>query len=381
MGYIALYSTVVVFLVLYLYVEARRHQENINAIPLRIHVNGTRGKSSVTRLIAAGLRAGGHCVVAKTTGTEAKIIYPDGNEEKIVRRGPANVRENIKVVETAVKVGATALVVECMALNPELQKFCEEKLIKSTIGVITNIRMDHEDVMGNSIEAIARALSNTVPVSGTLVTTPEAERLLEKYCKEDRRVTASERELDNSLLQGFNYEVISANVALALKVCELAGVERKTAIEGMRLATPDAGNLKVNIVAMQNGKAKFINALAANDPESTKLLWDNFVKEDESVIVFLNCRKDREYRTLQLGKLFSQMNIGYFILAGDTAGAKAMLVKQGVDANQIFLLKSNPVFEDLLLVINSLSIHDVTVFAAGNVKGLSSQFVSQMNGG
>ena len=75
------------------------------------------------------------------------------------------------------------------------------------------------------------------------------------------------------------------------------------------------------------------------------------------------------------------MNIGYFILAGDTTGAKAMLVKQGVDANQIFLLKSNPVFEDLLLVINSLSIHDVTVFAAGNVKGLSSQFVSQMNGG
>ena len=37
--------------------EYWRHQRNVKAIPIRIHVNGTRGKSSVTRLIAAGLRA------------------------------------------------------------------------------------------------------------------------------------------------------------------------------------------------------------------------------------------------------------------------------------------------------------------------------------
>ena len=39
--------------------EGIRHRRQLARIPKRIHVNGTRGKSSVTRLIAAGLRAAG----------------------------------------------------------------------------------------------------------------------------------------------------------------------------------------------------------------------------------------------------------------------------------------------------------------------------------
>ena len=52
--------------------EWRRHARNVARIPIRVHVNGTRGKSSVTRLIAAGLRAGGVRTFAKTTGTMAR---------------------------------------------------------------------------------------------------------------------------------------------------------------------------------------------------------------------------------------------------------------------------------------------------------------------
>ena len=35
-----------------------------------VHVNGTRGKSTVSRLIEAGLREGGMRVFCKTTGTD-----------------------------------------------------------------------------------------------------------------------------------------------------------------------------------------------------------------------------------------------------------------------------------------------------------------------
>ncbi|SVD58206.1 uncharacterized protein METZ01_LOCUS411060, partial [marine metagenome] len=49
-------------------VESHYHRLSIAQIPIRIHVNGSRGKSSVTRLIAAGLRAGGLKALAKTTG-------------------------------------------------------------------------------------------------------------------------------------------------------------------------------------------------------------------------------------------------------------------------------------------------------------------------
>ena len=49
---------ITISLVAYGIIEYRRHQNIIYEIPIRIHVNGTRGKSSVTRLIGAGLRAG-----------------------------------------------------------------------------------------------------------------------------------------------------------------------------------------------------------------------------------------------------------------------------------------------------------------------------------
>ncbi|MCH2454865.1 MAG: poly-gamma-glutamate synthase PgsB, partial [Idiomarina sp.] len=53
--------------------EALKHRWLVSRIPVRVHVNGTRGKTSVTRLIAAGLRAGGKRVCAKTTGSAAAV--------------------------------------------------------------------------------------------------------------------------------------------------------------------------------------------------------------------------------------------------------------------------------------------------------------------
>ena len=65
--------------------ESIAHRRNLNRIPIRIHVNGTRGKSSVTRLIAAGLRGAGIRTFAKTTGTLPRMILPDGSEIPVDR--------------------------------------------------------------------------------------------------------------------------------------------------------------------------------------------------------------------------------------------------------------------------------------------------------
>jgi UDP-N-acetylmuramyl tripeptide synthase len=67
---ILVFLLAVAFLI-YGVVEYRVHLANLRAIPIRVHVNGTRGKSSVARLIAAGLRAGDIRTVAKTTGSAA----------------------------------------------------------------------------------------------------------------------------------------------------------------------------------------------------------------------------------------------------------------------------------------------------------------------
>ena len=60
-------------------------------------------------------------------------------------------------IVSAAQLGAQALVIECMALQPELHWLSERKLVRATHGVITNARADHLDVMGPTAADVARA--------------------------------------------------------------------------------------------------------------------------------------------------------------------------------------------------------------------------------
>ena len=143
--------------------ETRRHRRALQAIPIRVHVNGSRGKSSVTRLIAAALREGGIRTVAKVTGSKARLILPDGSEEPVVRLSTPNICEQITILDRARREKAQAMIMECMAVRPDLQKTAEHQIMHSTIGVITNVRPDHLDVMGPTVDDVALNLSSTVP--------------------------------------------------------------------------------------------------------------------------------------------------------------------------------------------------------------------------
>src|SRR5690606_30516118 len=150
--------------------ELALHRRNLARIPIRVHVNGTRGKSSVTRLTAAALREAKIVTCAKTPGTLARMILPDGRELPIFRPAGANIIEQRRIVAAAAANGARALVVECMALQPELQSLSEFKMVRATHAVITNARPDHLDVMGPTEADVAWALSGMVPVGGKLYT-------------------------------------------------------------------------------------------------------------------------------------------------------------------------------------------------------------------
>ena len=77
------------------------HRRRLARIPIRIHVSGTRGKSSVTRLLAAGLNEGGVVAAAKTTGTLARMIFPDQEEIPVYRPLGANIIEQKRVIASA----------------------------------------------------------------------------------------------------------------------------------------------------------------------------------------------------------------------------------------------------------------------------------------
>lgn len=349
------------------------HRRNLGRFRLRIHVNGTRGKSGVTRLIAAGLRAGGGRVFAKVTGTDAKFIYPDGTERGIPRRGPANIREYLRTAKEAVSCGADVLVSECMALRPELQKFCEYRLMKSHIGVITNIRQDHEEIMGADLVSIAASLGRTIPEKGLLVTTAEALALVnaskdaDKKNDEVRAVLSQEVAAEE--LKEFPFEVEADNLAIALAVCELAGVDRQLALAGMRQSMPDVGNLTVSQVQVKNRTIKIINAMAANDPDSSRILWNRYVGKETAAGVLLHARPDRRLRTQSLCSLLVTLHTGPFYLTGDTDFACKCLSKLGINKKSIVCIPEPAMKIVLDCVSEMMDSKAGILFAAGNMKG------------
>ena len=80
------------------------------------------------------------------------------------------IRDRISLIRKFSKIKPDALVIECMAVNPQYQWVSEQKIVKSTLGVITNVRPDHLDEMGISIDQITKSMGNTIPFDGTLVT-------------------------------------------------------------------------------------------------------------------------------------------------------------------------------------------------------------------
>lgn len=222
--------------------EQRRHFDSLNQIPTRVLVNGIRGKSSITRLCAGALRGGGLVTVAKTTGTAARFIHPDATEEPIYRKfGLSNIVEQIGIVRRAATYRPHALVIECMAVMPALQEINQEKLIRSTIGVLCNVREDHLEEMGPTLDDVARSLSRSMPVGGVCVTA-EKDRLhilQEEADKRNCRLVSVDPELvSDAELRGFSWFTFKENVAIALAVAELLGVERQTALQGMWDAPP-----------------------------------------------------------------------------------------------------------------------------------------------
>ena len=116
----------VLFLLIMILLGLEAYQVKRDRALLQHVVYGIRGKSTVTRMIAAGLKSGGWSVFCKTTGTVPRLIGTDGVERPLRRRGKANIREQARVMRMAVREHAQVLVIECMAVDPFPGNLTEE---------------------------------------------------------------------------------------------------------------------------------------------------------------------------------------------------------------------------------------------------------------
>jgi poly-gamma-glutamate synthase PgsB/CapB len=294
---------------LYLLIERLALDSRLRRVPVRICVAGTRGKSSVVRLIAGALREAGLNVLAKTTGSRAALILPDGTERELRRRGLPSILEQKRIVRTAARLGAKILVTEMMSIREECLLAESRRLIRPGVLVLTNVRLDHLDFMGRSREEIAVCLASAFPLHGTVIL-PEEEffPIFEQKGRAlgTKLILARKSVMkDGELAVALPYEEFEANVRLALETIRELGIGEETALRGMAAAPPDFGALRIwDAPRTGLGPAvSFVNAFAANDPGSSSEALDRVMGKPSfsgrMFIGLLNLRDDRGDRTLQ----------------------------------------------------------------------------------
>lgn len=287
------------------------HQRRLEQLDVRVHVNGIRGKSSVTRLVAGVLREGGFVTIAKTTGSAARVIGPRGEETPIARRGAATINEQVDIVERHVTPDVEALVIECMAVRPLYQQYSQDHMVRSDITIITNVREDHQDEMGETLEEIADSMSVTIPRHGTLITAEDRPHLQTRLrrnadARGSRFIYADPSEVLDEDLRGFDYLQFKENVAIGLTVARILDIDRKTALRGMLKSVPDVGVVRLHTHVIRGKRVLWVPLFAANDRESVILTFEllqSYFPQGATVIGILNNRRDRGRRA----ELFAEM--------------------------------------------------------------------------
>jgi gamma-polyglutamate synthase len=289
--------------ILFLAVEHLRLERHRGAIPLRIAVTGTRGKTSVARLLASVLREDGRAVLAKTTGSEAKYVLPDGSEEEIHRLGAPSIIEQKRLLARGAGLGVDAVVAEIMSVHAENHEVEAQRILQPHLVLVTNFRVDHVEAQGRTRDEVASILALDVP-SGSRALVPRREW-------EERFAT---------LVEGRGGEVDSVppgvaqppsgcgefahNLDLVWEAARQLGVADEVIREGICRSTGDLGALKAWTYRKGEAGAEWllVNAFAANDPDSTLHILDRItVAEDlgpERCLGLLTLRPDRGDRTL-----------------------------------------------------------------------------------
>ena len=355
--------------------EFQYHLRSLDAIPLRIHVNGTRGKSSVTRLVAAGLREGGLRTFAKTTGTAPRVIDSEGKDRIIHRLRLPSIGEQVRLLSYFASERPQAVVMECMAVQPQYQWIAEHQMVRSHIGVITNVRPDHLDEMGPTEDDVAYSLCNTIPVDGILITGEDQKKdILKEVASSNRSdlIFSDDQSVTNDELDQFTYMEHPSNVAVALDVCKEAGISRDIALAGMHKVQPDLGALVAWNLDMKEKRLQFVNGMAANDPVSTLQIWKFVIDRYPAVggtCVFFNSREDRPLRTRQMIELtLEEIKPDHFIIRGDKVTSAVKGLSHHSPKTDVKVIG---LYEPLNEVVNLLEDlpNDTLIYAIGNQVG------------
>ena len=366
--------------VLYLIYERVVLDRLRKSIPLVITVTGTRGKSTVVRLLASILRESGKVVLAKSTGSQAQYVLPDGTVESVARRGVVSILEQKKALKKAVMLKADCLVVEIMSIRPENHFVESQRILKPDIVLLTNIRRDHTEAMGEKEEEIARVHHLDFADGAEVYVSQECQRYLDPKTFQARSLrlnVVSRTQISDTTNQKSvpRRNEFPENLDLAAAVARRFGIDDAVIVGGIRNAIHDIGRLKIWTLQLGGKRIFVVNAFAANDPDSTSKVLEKgheILAGKAGVYTgLLNLRADRPDRTVQW---IDALNSG---MANEFAqlyvlGGHANVVKRKVDTTQTLALKSPDIITQI--VAEGMEEGGV-IFGFGNIGGAGERLV------
>jgi poly-gamma-glutamate synthase PgsB/CapB len=355
-----------------------------------VAVTGTRGKSGVTRLVAAGLRESGVRVLAKTTGSKPILIFPDGSEREIPRAGPGSIREQVRLVFLAAATGADFLVSEMMSIGAECLAAESRQILRPGTLALTNVRLDHLDEMGRRKNDIARSLALAFPEQADIFIPKEEiypvfEESAVRTASRLHPVAPLATVVEPSPGPRLSFGEFEPNVRLALAVLASLGVERETAERGVAGASPDFGSLRVwrGRFGDPPRPAVCVSAFAANDPESSAAallkIGGEFPHALRRWVGFLSLREDRGDRTLQwvraAGEGFFREFARVVLLGPPARAALRKIRKSSLPGCTVFSVFDGSSPEVLMNRVVSAAPGEPIVVGLGNIVGPGERLV------
>ena len=243
-----------------------------------IVVTGTRGKSSLVRLLAAGFRSLGISCRARLTGVVPTDISSEG-ARTILRSQGGHIEELRWWLRHL--PSTEAVVVENSAVSPDLQ-ILAPRWLRPRLIVVTNVRADHEELWGPGREGARRALLAGIP--------PFVPVLLGEELASDGALIASLRANPLILLPPGEGGYEASNGRLARAALAFFGLDGD--VDFSSFLVDDPGRFRL----VRVGSGLLACAFSANETESTELLWRQTGWSAEETVLLYNHRGDRPGR-------------------------------------------------------------------------------------
>lgn len=376
-----MYTIFVLLLIIFvlLFFEKYLIASSISKIPVRILVNGTRGKSTVVKNISSLLRSNNIKTFSKITGATPTYFLDDTLPTEIRRNGGARITEQFKMIRNAAKNNSDAIVLECMSINPELQKI-ESKVLQPQYYIITNIREDHLEEMGSNSEEWIDAICSAIPDNCTVVTAEKKyfKEIQEYAVKKNCKVISISSDMVNTDINSFGFQSENFKISSAI-LKDMNLIDYKSIDE---IVTPGYEKI-VNELILNEFRVKFVNGFAINDVPSAQMLIDELKQKSlfhSDVIIIFNSRADRPIRSVKFVEWMVKLeHVTKYIMAGDNSNLVIRtMYKNGMNKNSI--IKWN--YKQALSAKESLKDiikNDTCIIGLGNIKETGFAIINSLN--